>query len=56
MEVSINQLFNVPYVFVSGNDVVVMKHLRRGEHDLDAINDELDERGCSLLGWKPREN
>ena len=38
------------------SDVVVMKHLKRGEHDLDAINDELDERGCSLLGWKPREN
>lgn len=38
------------------SDVVVMKHLKRGEHDLDAINDELDERGCSLLGWKPRDN
>ncbi len=38
------------------SDVVVMKHLKRGERDLDAINDELDERGCSLLGWKPRDN
>lgn len=38
------------------SDVVVMKYLKRGEYDLDAINDELDERGCSLLGWKPRDN
>lgn len=36
------------------SDVIVMKHLKRGVYDLDIINDELDERGCSMLGWKPR--
>lgn len=37
-------------------DVVVNKYLKKGIYDLDIINDELDERGCSLLGWKPRDN
>ena len=37
-------------------DVIVNKYLRRGIFDLNLINDELDERGCQLLGWKPREN
>ena len=37
-------------------DVVIMKYLKKGIYDLDIINDELDERGCSLLGWKPRDN
>ena len=37
------------------SDIVVMKYLKRGIYNLDAINDELDERGCSLLGWKPRD-
>ena len=38
------------------SDVIVMKYLKKGIYDLDTINDELDERGCSLLGWKPRDN
>ena len=38
------------------SDVVVMKYLKRGIYDIDLINAELDERGCSLLGWKPRNN
>lgn len=37
-------------------DVVVMKYLKKGIYDYNVINSELDERGCSLLGWKPREN
>ena len=37
-------------------DVVVMKYLKRGIYDIDLINAELDERGCSLLGWKPRND
>lgn len=37
-------------------DAVVMKYLKRGIYDIDLINAELDERGCSLLGWKPRNN
>ena len=37
-------------------DVIVNKYLKRGIYDLDVINDELDERGCQLLGWKPRDN
>jgi hypothetical protein len=37
-------------------DVVVNKYLKRRIYDLDIINAELDERGCSLLGWKPRNN
>ena len=36
-------------------DTVVMKYLKRGTYDLFEINAELDERGCPLLGWKPRE-
>lgn len=38
------------------SDVVVMKYLKRGIYDIDLINAELDERGCSLLGWKPRND
>ena len=38
------------------SDVVVVKYLKRGIYDIDLINAELDERGCSLLGWKPRNN
>lgn len=38
------------------SDVVVTKYLKQGVYDLDIINNELDERGCSLLGWKPRDN
>lgn len=37
-------------------DTVVMKYLKRGIYDIDLINTELDERGCSLLGWKPRND
>ena len=37
-------------------DTVVMKYLKRGTYDLFEINAELDERGCPLLGWKPRDN
>jgi len=37
-------------------DAVVNKYLKRGIYDLNRINDELDERGCQLLGWKPRDN
>ena len=37
-------------------DAVVMKYLKRGIYDIDLINAELDERGCSLLGWKPRND
>ena len=37
-------------------DVIVNKYLKRGIYDLDVINGELDERGCQLLGWKPRDN
>lgn len=37
------------------SDVVVMKYLYRGIYDIDAINDELGERQCPLLGWKPRD-
>ena len=38
------------------SDVVVMRYLKRGIYDIDLINAELDERGCSLLGWKPRND
>lgn len=38
------------------SDAVVMKYLKRGLYDIDLINAELDERGCSLLGWKPRND
>lgn len=38
------------------SDVVVMKYLKHGIYDIDLINAELDERGCSLLGWKPRND
>ena len=37
-------------------DTVVMKYFKRGIYDLFEINAELDERGCPLLGWKPRDN
>ena len=36
-------------------DSVVMKYLRRNIFDIDIINIELNERGCPLLGWKPRD-
>ena len=35
-------------------DAVVMKYLKREEFDLRIINNELEERNCPLLGWKPR--
>lgn len=38
------------------SDVVVMKYLKHDIYDIDLINAELDERGCSLLGWKPRND
>ena len=35
-------------------DVVVTKYLKKEIFDLDIINNELAERQCPLLGWKPR--
>ena len=35
-------------------DAVVMKYLKREQFDLRVINNELEERNCPLLGWKPR--
>lgn len=37
-------------------DVVITKYLKKGIYDLTIINDELNERECPLLGWKPRNN
>lgn len=36
-------------------DVVINKYLKKGIYDLLKINDELEERQCPLLGWKPRD-
>lgn len=37
-------------------DMIVMKYLREEIYDLDLINSELNEYGCPLLGWHPRDN
>ena len=37
-------------------DSIVMKYLRDEIYDFELINSELDEYGCQLLGWHPREN
>ena len=37
-------------------DSVIIKYLKKRIYDLDIINDELNERQCPLLGWKPRDN
>ena len=37
-------------------DAIVMKYMREEIFDFDLINSELDEYGCQLLGWHPREN
>ena len=37
-------------------DSVVMKYINHGIYDYNDINIELNERGCPLLGWKPRED
>ena len=37
-------------------DAIVMKYLREEIYDFELINSELDEYGCQLLGWHPRDN
>ena len=37
-------------------DSIVMKYLREQIYDFELINSELDEYGCQLLGWHPRDN
>ena len=37
-------------------DSIVMKYLKDEIYDLDEINLELNEYGCQLLGWHPRDN
>lgn len=37
-------------------DAIVMKYIREEIFDFDLINSELNEYGCQLLGWHPREN
>ena len=37
-------------------DSIVMKYLREEIYDFELINSELDEYGCQLLGWHPRDN
>lgn len=37
-------------------DAIVMKYLREEIYDFELINSELDEYGCQLLGWRPRDN
>ena len=36
-------------------DAIIAKYLKHEHFDLDLINSELDEYGCPLLGWHPRE-
>lgn len=36
-------------------DAIVMKYLRDENYNLDLINSELNEYGCPILGWHPRE-
>lgn len=36
-------------------DSIVMKYLRAEVYDFDRINSELNEYGCPILGWHPRE-
>lgn len=37
-------------------DSIVIKYLREEIYDFELINSELDEYGCQLLGWHPRDN
>ena len=37
-------------------DVVVARYISVGVYDLDRINSDLNEFGCPILGWRPREN
>lgn len=37
-------------------DAIVMKYIREEIYDFELINSELDEYGCQLLGWHPRDN
>ena len=36
-------------------DVIVMKYIKQEIYDFERINSELDEYGCPLLGWHPRD-
>ena len=37
------------------SDVIVRLYIEKAIYNLDVINAELNEHGCPLLGWKPRE-
>lgn len=37
-------------------DSIVMKYIVKRIYNYDLINSELNEYGCPLLGWKPRED
>lgn len=37
------------------SDVIVSKYLRNENYDMDQLNSELNEYGCPILGWKPRD-
>lgn len=37
-------------------DVIVMRYLKEEIYDCNLINEELNEYGCPLLGWHPRDN
>lgn len=37
-------------------DSIILKYIYNEVYDLDYINSELDEHGCQLLGWRPRDN
>lgn len=36
-------------------DAIIVKFIKAGIFDFDLINSELNEYGCQLLGWHPRE-
>jgi|GEM_PF-4493535 len=36
-------------------DVIISRHIDEKDFDLDSINMELNEHGCPILGWRPRE-
>ena len=43
-------------LFLEFHPFILMKYLREEIYDFELINSELDEYGCQLLGWHPRDN
>lgn len=38
------------------SDMIIAAYIKMGIYDLDRINQDLNEYGCPILGWKPRDD